>query len=375
MTIRTRLTLWYSGMLLVSLLLMSGILYYELSYERAEMPAEQREAPSKQMADILFMYGAPTLLLLIVGGHFLMRRTLAPIAALTETAERIHPQNLRERVPKSGNGDELDRLATMLNAMLTRLDESFNRIREFTLNASHELKTPLTVMRGGIEEFLARTECTPTQREILAGHLDEIQRLARIVDNLSLLTKADAGLIVLEHENVRIEELVREAFDDACVLGTERNLRVELGACAPVAVQGDRNRLRQVLLNLIDNAVKYNEHAGIVTLSLRRDASHAVIVVSNTGRGIDPKQLGHVFERFFRGETARRVGADGSGLGLAIAQWIVNAHGGHIGLSSERGGMTVATVTLPLAAEASPETLQNRPFGYADADARRDAPA
>ena len=133
MTIRTRLTLWYSGMLLASLLLMSAVLYYELVYEhRDEVPLQQREQAPKQMADILFLYGAPTLVLLLVGGWFLMRRTLAPVTALTDAAERVHAENLRHRLSRSDNGDELDRLTGVFNDMLGRLDESFRRIRSFT---------------------------------------------------------------------------------------------------------------------------------------------------------------------------------------------------------------------------------------------------
>lgn len=376
MTIRTRLTLWYAGMLLVSLLLMSGVLYYELVYEhRAEVAAEPREGTTKQMTDIIFMYGAPTLLLLLVGGRFLMRRTLAPLAALTETAERVHSRNLHERVPQTGNGDELDRLAAMLNAMLSRLDDSFSRTREFTLHASHELKTPLTVMRGDIEEMLERTACTPAQREILTGHLDEIQRLAQIVDNLGLLTKADAGLVTLERDAVRLDELVREAFEDSCVLGAQLSLNVELCTCDRIAVRGDRNRLRQVLLNLVDNAVKYNEPNGNVTLSLRREHEQAVITVANTGPGVAAEQVGRVFERFFRGDAARRVGIDGSGLGLAIARWIVNAHEGTIELSSEPDSQTVATVTLPALPQSSSEAARQFRAEPADADTLHNAPA
>lgn len=347
MTIRTRLTLWYSGMLLVSLLLMSGVLYYELDYERRQVPPEQREHAPKQMADILFMYGAPTLALLLVGGRFLMRRTLAPVAAVTEAAERVHAGNLSERLPQTRSGDELDRLAGVLNAMLARLDGSFSRIREFTLHASHELKTPLTVMRGDLEQLLDRTPCTPEQREILAGHLDEIQRLAHIVDNLGLLAKADAGLVALDQETVRLDELVLEAADDATVLGSRLDLRVELRECRPILVSADRHRLRQMLLNLVDNAVKYNEPNGGVTLSLKRCEDRAQITVANTGPGIPPEQLPRVFERFYRGDLARRIRADGSGLGLSIAQWIVQAHGGTIQIQSQPGALTTVTVKLP----------------------------
>lgn len=348
MTIRTRLTLWYSGMLLVSLLLMSGVLYYELVYERQDVPPEQRERPPKQMADILFMYGAPTLALLLVGGWFLMRRTLAPVAAVTAAAERVHSGNLSKRLPQTRSGDELDRLAGVLNAMLARLDGSFSRIREFTLHASHELKTPLTVMRGDVEQLLDKTQCTPEQHEILTSHLDEIQRLAQIVDNLGLLAKADAGLVALEREPLRLDELVREAFDDAGVLGARLGLKVELRECEETSVCGDRHRLRQVLLNLVDNAVRYNEQNGCVTLSLRRVGGQAIITVTNSGPGIAPEQLARVFDRFYRGEAARRARADGCGLGLSIAQWIVNAHCGNIQLISEPGKLTTVRVRLPL---------------------------
>jgi len=348
MTIRTRLTLWYSGMLLISLLLMCGVLFYELDYERRQVPPEQREHPPKQMADILFMYGAPTLALLLVGGWFLMRRTLAPVAGVAEAAERVHSGNLSERLPQTQSGDELDRLAGVFNAMLARLDSSFNRIREFTLHASHELKTPLTVMRGEVEQLLDKTPCTPDQREILTGHLDEIQRLAHIVDNLGLLAKADAGLVALEQETLRLDGLVREAFDDAGALGTRLGLEVELRECEPVAVLGDRHRLRQVLLNLVDNAVKYNEPNGHVILSLQRDGGQARITITNTGPGIAPEQLPKVFDRFFRGGAGRENRCEGCGLGLSIAQWIVNAHTGRIAITSEPGNQTTVTLQLPL---------------------------
>jgi len=173
---------------------MSAVLYYELVYEhRAEVPAEQREQAPKQMADIIFLYGAPTLILLLVGGWFLMRRTLAPVAALTDAAERVHAENLRHRLPRSENGDELDRLTGVFNDMLGRLDESFRRTRNFTLHASHELKTPLTILHGGMEILLRDAQTTPNQREALESMLDKMQRMARIVDDLALLTKAGAG--------------------------------------------------------------------------------------------------------------------------------------------------------------------------------------
>lgn len=348
MTIRTRLTLWYSGMLLASLLLMSGVLYYELVYERrAEVPAHEREKTPKQMADILFLYGAPTLVLLLVGGWFLMRRTLAPVTALTEAAERVHSENLRERLPRPGNGDELDRLTGVFNDMLGRLDDSFRRIRQFTLHASHELKTPLTLLRGEIETLQRDAQSTPPQREALAGMLDEIQRLARIVDDLSLLTKAGAGEAPLAREPVRLGELVREAFEDARILAEPHCITVQLGACDEVTVTGDRHRLRQLLLNLADNAVKHNQRKGSVSVALRREGEQACIEITNTGPGIAPDQLPLVFDPFFRGTEAQRAKQEGCGLGLSIALWSARAHGGTLEIQSDSGALTRAILRLP----------------------------
>jgi len=216
------------------------------------------------------------------------------------------------------------------------------------LHASHELKTPLTVMRGDAEQLLDKTPCTPEQREILTSHLDEIQRLARIVDNLGLLTKADAGLVTLERTPVPLHELVREAFDDAVVLGAKLGLNVELPESQPTLVSGDRHRLRQVLLNLVDNAVTYNRPRGSVALTLRRDGDRARLAITNSGPGIPPDQLPRVFDRFYRGDLARQIRADGSGLGLSIAQWIVHAHGGTIAMASEPGRQTTITIELPM---------------------------
>jgi signal transduction histidine kinase len=357
MTIRTRLTLWYSGMLVASLLLMSAVLYYELVYEhRAEVPAQQREQTPKQMADILFLYGAPTLALLLVGGWFLMRRTLAPVTALTDAAERVHAENLRHRLPRSDNGDELDRLTGVFNDMLGRLDESFRRIRAFTLHASHELKTPLTILRGEMETLLRDAKTHPDHHEALEGMLDEMQRMARIVDDLSLLTKAGAGQAPLICEPVRLDEIVREACEDARILGEKQGIKIELVVCEEATMTGDRHRLRQLLLNLVDNAVKHNEPNGRVIVSLRRAADGVQVEFENTGPGIAPDQLPMVFDPFFRGTEAQRTKRDGCGLGLSIAQWIVGAHGGIIRVDSQLRGSTVVTVTLPLSTTQQSET-------------------
>ncbi|HXF09992.1 MAG TPA: HAMP domain-containing sensor histidine kinase [Desulfuromonadaceae bacterium] len=230
--------------------------------------------------------------------------------------------------------------------MTGRLHGSFNRIREFTLHASHELKTPLTVMRGEVETAL-REDPAPEQRDRLLSQLDEIQRLTTIVDGLSLLTKADAGQVTLNVEPVRLEELVRDNFADTQILAEPTGVKVELETCDEIGIHGDRHRLRQLLLNLADNAVKYNQPHGRVTMKLRRIDNVAEFTVANTGAGIPPEILPRVFDRFFRGDPAHSQ-TDGCGLGLSIAKWIVDAHHGTIHIESTPSQWTTVTVRFPV---------------------------
>jgi signal transduction histidine kinase len=283
----------------------------------------------------------------VLGGWWITRKALAPVTALTEAVEKIHDGNLREQLPRTHNGDELDRLTEMFNAMTTRLDVSFERIREFTLHASHELKTPLTVMRGELETALHEENLTPAQVERLLSQIDEIERLAKIVDGLTLLTRADAGQIQLKFEAVRLDDLVRESFADTKILAQSHNIHVNLAACEEILISGDRHRLRQLLLNLSDNAVKYNRSDGTITVSLQRHDGLAELKITNTGAGIAPELQPHVFERFFRGDPSHNNTVEGCGLGLSIAQWIALAHHGSIQFVSKPDKLTVVTVKFP----------------------------
>jgi heavy metal sensor kinase len=347
MTIRTRLTFWYAGILIISLLLMGLGTYEEISEQLRHNHTPHRHSPTEHALDeageMIFEVGLPAVLLGLLGGWWLTRRALAPVTALTAAVERIQEHNLGEKIPRTQNGDELDRLTEVFNAMTARLDGSFSRIREFTLHASHELKTPLTVLCGETETALHDESLSAAERERAASQLDELRRLARIVDGLTLLAKADAGQVALKLEHVRLDELVRDNVADLQILAEPHNIRVELQTCAEIFVLGDRHRLRQLLLNLADNAVKYNQPGGRVTISLRRQQDEAEFTIANTGAGIVPEVLPRVFDRFFRGDTAHNSAVDGCGLGLSIAQWIVSAHGGTIQITE-----TVVTVRLPL---------------------------
>jgi signal transduction histidine kinase len=349
MTIRTRLTLWYAVVLTVSLLLISGGAFREI-YEQMRhnhRAGSERDALD-EAGELVFEVGLPAVLLGLAGGWWLTRRALAPLTALIQAAERTDERNLNQSLLRSGNGDELDRLAEVLNAMKTRLNDSFGRIREFTLHASHELKTPLTVMHSELETALREGNLPVAQREHLLSQLDEVQRLSKIVDGLTLLTKADAGQVRLNQEPLRLDEIVRDAHADALILAEPQGIEVALSRCEEVTVSGDRHRLRQLFLNLVDNAVKYNQPRGSVRMTLHPASDAAEFTIENTGAGIRPESLLRVFDRFFRDDPTHNHAVDGCGLGLSIAHWIVSAHHGTITVESLPSKLTTFTVRVPL---------------------------
>ena len=349
MTIRTRLTCWYAGVLLASILLMAGVLYYELVIERASVArmGKPKEPIEEEIAEVVVFYGLPTALFTVFGGWLLLRKALAPLDQLASAAERLHLHNLHEPLPRTRNGDEVDRLSAALNTTNRRLEEAFGRIQEFTLNASHELKTPLAILQGEIETSLSDVAATETQREAFASQLDEIQRLTNIVEGLTLLARVDACKVAIASEPVRLDELVRDSFADAQILAQQKKVAVKLGSCAEITVAGDRHRLRQLLLNLTDNAVKYAETGGQVEINLASSGALAELRIANTGPGIPAAIIGRVFDRFFRGDESHNRAVDGCGLGLSIAEWIVKAHQGQITIQSSPNKRTEVKVNLP----------------------------
>ncbi len=283
-------------------------------------------------------------------GYWLAANSLRPVDAMIDEIEAISDgRSLHRRLASSPGDDELARLAATLNAMLARVETSFTALRRFTADASHELKTPLMVLRAGVERSLTHPK-TPTD---IVASLDEtlrqINSMSELVTNLLTLARADEGRASLALEDTDMRALVAEAGETAEILGEQQGVEVVIEtAPGPVVLLLDRGRVRQLLMNLITNAVKYTPE-GTVTVSLEARDGFAILTVRDTGIGIAPGDLPNVFDRFWRADLARTRTGDrpGAGLGLAISKWIVDAHGGSITANSRPGRGSTFTVTLP----------------------------
>ncbi len=302
-----------------------------------------------QLILLLAVANPLALLLASLGGLWLASRALSPVDRLTRAAERIGRGNLSERVEERRSRDEIGRLATTFNQMISRLEQAFERERRFTADASHELKTPLAILRGDIEVALRRERAPEEYRRVLRSSLEEISRLTRLTDDLLTLARSDAGESVLELEQVHLDVLASAASAYVALLAKSAGVALTYDApISPIVVEGDQKRLNQLVVNLLDNAIKYTPAGGSVRLSLGVEDSNAVIEVSDTGRGIPAASLPHIFERFYRQTDPRDSRVTGFGLGLAITKWIVDAHGGSIEAASQEGGGASFTVRLPL---------------------------
>jgi two-component system, OmpR family, sensor kinase len=298
-----------------------------------------------------FLFITPfALLISVVGGWFLAHKSLKPVDELTKTAKEITAQNLNRRLPTHRVNDELGRLTEQFNDMISRLQASFMQIQQFSADASHELRTPLTIMRGEIEVAMRSHRMSSRTRELLLSIHDELVRLSSIVESLMILVKSDTGRLVFDMQPVALDELLDQLFVEAKVLAERKKIKIKLEQSEPVHINGDAARLKQLFLNLIDNAVKYTRPHGLVTLSLRKDASSAIITVKDNGIGIPRKDLNKIFERFYRGEqnTKDLENISGSGLGLPIAKWITEAHQGSIEVKSKEGKGSSFILQLPL---------------------------
>jgi heavy metal sensor kinase len=287
--------------------------------------------------------------LLVAGGlgYFLARKAMAPLDQLDRLTREITAEHLNRRLPVVNPGDELGRLAITINAMISRLERSFAEIRRFTADASHELRTPLTAIRTETEVALSRPMDRAECQQLLGSVLEECERLTRLTDQLLTLSREDAGSGKPLKEVVDLAAIVKGAVETMRPLAEAKNLQLFVQTRAVPYVRGDEGRLRQVFYNLLDNAIKYTPEGGTAEVTLDQSDGVAKVTLRDTGIGIPPEHLPHVFERFYRVDKARSRAEGGTGLGLSIAQSIATAHGGCIELASALGHGTICTVSLP----------------------------
>jgi two-component system heavy metal sensor histidine kinase CusS len=301
---------------------------------RVAAPLDGTVATLRHVREVL-LWATPLVLLIgSLGGYWMSRRALAPVDAITHAAQSIGIENLSERLEVPAAGDELQRLSETWNNMLARLEAAVKRLSQFTADASHELRTPITLIRATAELTLRRERSPETYREALRQIVSESDRTARLIEDLLLLARADAGLPGLPLDRMELTPLVRDVCEQGQILAQARQLEISTEAPEqPVYVDANDPALRRLLLLLVDNAVKYTPAGGRITVSVGMEPSGATVTVRDTGIGIPDSALPHVFERFYRVDESRNREAGGAGLGLSIAQWIAQRH--HASLEAE----------------------------------------
>jgi heavy metal sensor kinase len=310
-------------------------------------PRESVDASLRTLRDVMAISLPLFLLLAGIGGYWLTRRNLAPLEAMAEQARRIGDANLDARLAAGDAAEELETLAASFNDLLGRLDLSFDAMRRFVADASHELRTPLAVIRGEADVALSRERGASEYRESLAVILDESRRLSRLVDDLLNLARADGGRVKLQVREFYFDELLGDCCRSAQRLADGRGVAIECRVDSGVPFHGDEDLLRRLVMNLLDNAVRYTPSGGRVTASVERRDDGVRVRIADTGIGISPEAAPHVFERFFRADKARSRAEGGFGLGLSIVKWIAESHRGAVEVESRPNAGSAFTVTLP----------------------------
>jgi two-component system, OmpR family, heavy metal sensor histidine kinase CusS len=296
-----------------------------------------------------FLLTLPVALFLVgLGGWVVSGRALRPLRVIAETAERVTARGLNQRIPQSNEDPEAARVVQVLNRMMDRLEASFRQATRFSADASHELKTPIAVMQGELENALQAAAPGSAQQQLFSNLLEETQRLKIITRGLLLLAQADAGQLRLTLEPVDLSAELSDIIEDARVLAADLRLGFDLAIPPHLCVHADRGMVRTAVTNLLANAVKHNEPDGKVTLTLAAIGNHAVMAICNTGPGIPKEDQSRIFERFYRAGRASRHNAEGIGLGLSLAREIVRAHGGDLTLKESCEGQTCFELRLNL---------------------------
>lgn len=312
------------------------------------------EAATDRLLKIMLGGGLIALLVSLLLGDWLARRTLRPVELIVRTAQSItQADDLERRIPYNGPQDELGRMVTAFNDTLARLERLFRSQRRFVADVSHELRTPLTTIQGNLD-LVRLYGNDPKSLEAIES---EVKRMSRLVGDLLLLAQADSGQIPVEMGEVKLDQLLLEIYVEAGILSKGKH-RLKLGQFEQATILGDTDRLKQLFLNLVTNAIKYTPENGLVTISLVKQEGKARVSVSDTGIGIPADDLEFIFDRFYRVDKARSRAAGGTGLGLSIAKWIAEVHHGTIEVQSTLGAGSTFTVTLPLIGEDAPSQAE-----------------
>jgi heavy metal sensor kinase len=314
---------------------------------------------------VLYLVFPTVLLLAAVAGYLLTRRSLSPVIAMTEYASHISTKTLHERLPVPDQHDEYGQLATVINGLLARIESAFEQQRRFMADASHELRTPIAIVRGEADIALAMADRPSEEyREALSVVRAESRRLSRIVHDLFLLARADAGQQPLQLHDFYLDEVIADCVRAARSLAGKRGITLQASVSGEALVRGDEDLMRQLILNLLDNAIKYGGDCGTIEIALCSDSAMHRVVIRDSGPGIPTEVAAHIFDRFYRGDSARardagaavRIHEDshgvGAGLGLAIARWVAEAHGGSLVLAKSSAEGSEFVFTLPVLAES-----------------------
>jgi heavy metal sensor kinase len=304
------------------------------------------------LRSILFLTPVGILLAAIVG-RGMARRALRPMTTLASAARRVDIEKLQQRLPVRGADDEVDEVAKAFNETLSRLENSVAQMKQFTASISHELRTPLTTLRGEAEVALLQARSVDDYKRVLASQLEEFDKLSHMINQLLVLASAEAGEIQWTNQSVDLSSLAVSLVEQLEPVANAKKIRLEAKTQSNVNVQGDPSWLERLILNLLDNAIKFTPEGGEVTLTTGVEGSDAVLHVQDSGIGIDANALPHIFERFYRAEPSRSKQVEGVGLGLALVKWIVEQHHGRIQAESRTGQGSRFTVRLPLASPAT----------------------
>lgn len=326
-------------------------------------PVSEIEGTLKDLFSSLVIALPGVLLLSTIGGWFLAKYSLQPIDDITKSAQDITAHNLSRRLPTPPVNDEVARLTETLNEMIARLEASFRQIQQFTGDASHELRTPLAILMGELEIALHTAKKPEEYQDVIISALEEVIRLSKVVEHLLELSRAESGQVEMHFERMKLDYMLNDIYEDAMILSEEREIQVHYTAESNVEIYGDKVRLHQAFLNIVDNAIKYTPNGGEIFITLWREKHHAVVSIRDTGVGIPPQDVDNIFDRFYRVDKARSQDVRGHGLGLAIVKWAIEAHNGSIELHSDVGKGSTFTVRLPY--------VQHRKAGFHVATAKK----